>query len=277
MRGTVVKIACTLSANPEDDAGMTRWLQKGVVLERAGRRLCEEGMGFGVPVLVCGMRTYLSRSAELVRTERGGGPAWEKTFHFDAIERTSWRGREVTSRWPYALQELRGHLYKRSRTLQRLLPVANRMNERAGLAFDFVPTDSRGSVTVSYAFTGDHVEVSVGVPELESGVRRARLYILNEQGATMFSRYRDDHGLTLDEAAIGGWIEVASGRAWLTTPDGAIGFGIEPRPPARLYRGWERVDGVLSWAGFTYDVSHLTNEAFEYAIELKHEAGVADG
>ena len=65
--------------------GKTAGLEKGLVLERAGRDLAGEGMGFGVPIVRYGDGWTYSGSATLVDVSDPVGVTWRKTFELDRV------------------------------------------------------------------------------------------------------------------------------------------------------------------------------------------------
>jgi hypothetical protein len=67
-------------------AGKTAALQKGVTLERGGRPLAGEGMGFGVPVLRAGGTWYFPGTALTADISGPGKVVWRKTFELDRRE-----------------------------------------------------------------------------------------------------------------------------------------------------------------------------------------------
>ena len=258
----------SFSNNENPDGGLTAGLQKGVILHNEGTPLCEEGMGFGVPVIVNRYGTYLSFTADLEEQERNGSRYYIKTFYMDALQRAKTGGKEIESDLRYRWIEARGWVYKRFPLVQRFLPVALTARRKAGVEFFFKKVDPPAIVRVLYRIGQDNIDIEIDHQGSIRAGGSARLYILNEQGAGVFDNYSDSSGADLKKSAIGGWINVDADKAWMMCKDKMIGFAVNNHPRIPLYRGWEKASDTLSWSGFIYDLTKSGRESFAYRIEV---------
>lgn len=258
-------ISLSLSPNAAED-GLTAGLQKGVIVHLDGRPLCEEGMGFGVPAIRYGVDTYLSFTAVSEQKHPSHGETITKTFVFDAVQRMRHRGRLLTHPWHYAFVTWRSALYQWLRPAQRLLPVWNRLMRTAGLEYCFERCEPLCAVPVTYEIGDDEVAIEVDLAPVVG--RGLSTFILNEQGARSFSRYKDPAGLVLEREAISGWAKVKADRASLMSADRRLGFSVPQVPGTTLYRGWELLPDQLAWSGFVYDASRLDGGRLSYRVKL---------
>jgi hypothetical protein len=95
------------------------------------------------------------------------------------------------------------------------------------------------------------------------------IMMLNEQGASFFNMYKDLSGLELVEKDIGGWDKIVSSRASLHDVKHGILFTLNKPSHGLYYRGWENIDGRLSWAGINYSIPRNTPSHIEYVIDLE--------
>lgn len=245
---------------------LTVGLAKGLTHERNGSDLAGEGMGFGVPVIVTGWRTYLSFTAEEELASPSG--TIRKTFRLDAIQQLKKCGRETDAIMDYVWLETRGAVYKTLTWAQRWLRLSRSASRANGTKTGFKQTKPLASVAVEYRENSESIDVSVDLSEIRHLTARARVYILNELDAGEFPLYQDSDGRELSESAIGGWGIVKADTARFLSYDGERCFEISQRPGAALYRGRETVTSELSWSGLIYDVSRYPEDIFRYTVKL---------
>ncbi len=260
----------TLTANSVNNFGRTQGLQKGLVMIKDHRLLCEEGMGFGVPVVTKGFQTYLSFSANIQTSNENGREVLAKTFFLDAVQRVRFRGKEINSPIYYGWIELRGLAYKKIKPLRGLLPIWSGVNKKAGFEFFFKKVEPLKKISVSYHISPVEIIVQVDLREFNTIRGKAKLFILNEQGANFFCLYRESNGKSLESREIGAWNKVRADKAYFLNKDESIGFGIENHSSgrAKLYRGWELVPDSLAWAGLIFDLSKFRDSFFTYSISV---------
>jgi len=248
-------------------------LQKGLVLLEGGREMAEEGVGFGVPTAIYGDDTYFSGAARMhIREVKTDDAVLTKVFDLDTISKAHWRGQAFYAHGSVAQLIAKPSLsfleklYRSSRTAQGLMRFGLDLERKLGVENRFVETSSRGQVAVTYTIRGDLIRVEVDLRLLSrEGCRK--VFILNEQGATRFRRYVDSGGLRLVDGSIGAWSGVDSGWARISDMDESVSFKLRAVPGSRMYRGRERVDGYLSWAGLEYEVDP-GNLFFSYDVEV---------
>jgi len=245
---------------------LTAGLAKGLILERNGSDLSGEGMGFGVPAIVTGWRTYLSFTAEEKPVSLP--ETVHKTFRLDAIQKLDKRGQETNALADYVWLEARGALYKASAWAQRWLMLSRSASRANGTRAGFKQTEALASVAVEYRKSKGSIDVSVDLSEVRRLPERRRVYVLNELDAAEFPLFRDSDGRELRDHAIGGWNLVKAEKAGFISRDGERRFEICQRPGAALYRGRESLDGELSWSGLIYDVSRYPDDIFHYTVKL---------
>ena len=143
------------------------------------------------------------------------------------------------------------------------------------------PVPSLGTVTFQYDVWPEGV-IDVTVDFRELNVDWTRVYLMNEQGARRFTRYRDATGLSLEGEEIGIWESSSEfiGPACLRAADETLGFCLEPverglQTPVEMYYGRERYKQYnwrgtyqLSWSGvdLALDAPQLT---YAYRIRLE--------
>jgi hypothetical protein len=264
-------ISFDLSSSHAQEPGLTQTLQKGLIMVKNGQPLCEEGMGFGVPVVVKNFQTVLSFSAEVETLKDANHKVLRKTFFLDALERVKFREKEIQNALHYAWVELRGLAYKKIKPLQKLLPVWSQALKKTGFEVFFKRIEPLARITVSYRISPNEIIVRVDLSELERTGEKAKLFLLNEQGASFFSQYQDTSGLSLKRERIGGWAKVKAHQACFLTEDGSARFCLEKLDSVELYRGWEFLPGSLAWAGLIHDLSKFREPVFTYSISLKEK------
>jgi hypothetical protein len=138
----------------------------------------------------------------------------------------------------------------------------------------FRPAPPLGVVTVRYDIAPDGViHVEVDFSELTGSWER--VYLMNEQGAARFTRYRDPR-LDLPASGIGIWQWVGESTPWacFDSGDGRLSFCLELDEPAGFYYGREQTHlynwrGVtaLSWSGM--DIELGPRQRYRYRIVLE--------
>jgi hypothetical protein len=246
-------------------------LQKGLVLVLDGRELIEEGAGFGLPVVKYEDKTYFSGTAETCFQDDADPPLLTKTFCLDTISRKRLGKTSYVNDNLYSL--IHGIFNKAYLARQELAPALNAIMElRKSLKIDtdFVRVPPRGKVKVTYACFPDLLEVRVDFPELRKD-RCQEILVLNEQGATFFSKYFDTNGLLLSDRSIGAWQNVKAEKASLSDRKETLSFTLKNKKSAKSFRGWERTKGRFSWAGLGYSLPKSVL-SFNYGIQLKIKA-----
>jgi hypothetical protein len=138
------------------------------------------------------------------------------------------------------------------------------------------PVPSLGVVTFTYDIKPDgaiDVEVDFSGMEREWG----RAFLMNEQGANLFARYRDAEGTRLEAEDIGIWqlVETHVERACFDSEDDRLTFCVEPEEPAVVHYGRERYlqynwrgTYYLSWSGIDLEIPG-PRPSYRYRLTLE--------
>jgi hypothetical protein len=101
-----------------------------------------------------------------------------------------------------------------------------------------------------------------------------RVYLMNEQGARAFTRYREQ-GLEVQGDQFGKWQPTTARRGCVVASDDLVQFCVETENDGPRYYGRERYKqyylvGVytLSWAGIDLEFAPVGNR-FEYYIHVE--------
>ena len=239
------------------DGYPTRRLQKGLLLLDGPRELAEEGVGFGVPILKCGMRTIFPGELELA-WERTG-PTWAVTavFAMDLVERLATpSGASLQSRVLYAAKDALAALHRRVPPLRGLLTATSTTLRRLfGWATTYEQTDVYARVKVTYTIDGRQGTIGVAVDTSGLPEDVTAVIVMNELGGRGFDRYTDADGLELRGDAIGTWNEVTAPRARFINAAHKVAFSLTQVEGAGLSRGRELIGARLAWSGFGYSVA----------------------
>jgi hypothetical protein len=138
------------------------------------------------------------------------------------------------------------------------------------------PLSLLGVVVFYYEIRMDGtIEVEVDFSRMEREWSRA--YLMNEQGASRFTRYWDVNGTRLEVDDIGIWqpSDTFVERACFGSDDGQLGFCVEPDAPAIVHYGRERYlqynwRGVyyLSWSGIDIEIVG-PRPSYRYRLHLE--------
>lgn len=239
--------------------GLTAGLAKGLRMLNGDTDLSEEGMGFGVPVIVSRHRTYLSYAAR--ETESG------KTFMMDAIQTI--RAKTFAGTLPYRWLELKGRVYKSFPFAQNLmLKSSAAANLTPNLGFE--PCESMGEIHIDYKTDDNGAYITVNLADISNIYGSPRIYVLNEQGGRAFPFFWEQ-GLDSREQADRkvGWKKVTGSAAGFTNSEKTMAFTLSKLPGADMFSGREVVGDVLSWSGVDYDVTALLGSNFTYRVDIK--------
>lgn len=242
-------------------------LQKGLVLVRAGRELIEEGIGFGVPVVMFSDKTYFSESAQVSVREKGAGLEIVKSFCMDAVSKKGFRNGVFVDNVLYRfVSGSLASVYRDYPAARRIVFPLIKMRNRVGVRTYFTSAKPRGEVTVTYTIKQSGIDVAADFTRLDKR-NCEKLLLANEQGSTFFRRFSDSGGLNLVGNQIGAWDGVRAEWACFSDVDNTLGFCLENLPNSKLFRGTEYVRGRLAWAGMGYELKP-TLDLFRYTIRI---------
>ena len=240
------------------DAGSypTRRLQKGLLLADGREELAEEGVGFGIPVLKCGVRSVFAGEVEL--DWRREGPRWEvrAVFAMDLVERLAKPGgASLQSGVLYAAKDSLAALHRRAPPLRGPLTAASAALRRLfGWVTTYEQVEVSTEMRVTYTIDGEEGKIAVAVDTSGLPQDVTEVVMMNEQGGRVFDRYTDADGADLRGAGIGTWDEVTAVRARFVSEAHKVAFSLGQVDGARLSRGRELVGARLAWSGFGYSL-----------------------
>jgi hypothetical protein len=230
-------LAVRLYADTRPHVGKIAELQKGLVLVDGGRRLIEEGFGFGAPIVQVGDVTYLSRQAQIALRREGEHVTLVKAYTMDVADRPT--------------RFLR-------RKYQDVAPL--------------------GTVVFSYTVRSPDIQVTVDFTGLD--VEWARVYLMNEQGARPFNRYRDAAGETQEAGEVGIWEEATAPFGCWEAPERDVHFCVDAPPGQPGFVGRERYlqynwlgAYALSWSGIDLEVEAPCS-IFTYTLRVRRSPDV---
>ncbi len=242
-------------------------LQKGLVLLVDDKEMIEEGVGFGVPVVMYKNRPFFSGAAQTSIQSESKSNKLTKVFTIDTVSLKKFRKRFYLNERAYTFVQRRFHkIYTRNKSLASALTAVILLLKRVRVDTEFQKTQPKGNVSVSYTFSSNVIEVEVALADLDK--RHCReILILNEQGASFFRKYLDSKGLILMDDQIGAWEPADAERVFLFNVNETTGYSLKSSEDAKLLRGREKIRGRYSWVGFSYSLRPQVS-TFRYSIEL---------
>jgi len=264
-------LALTMMKSPENPPGFpTAGLQKGLLLLDQGEELAEEGVGFGVPVIMRGLQAIFPGNIQLNLSEDGPLQVVRAIYTLNLEEKIGKPSqKEIESKLLYSAKNYLAALIRRLPSLRGLLTsISNLMRKVFGWETMYEQSEFSCEVSMRYAINQQAGIVNVGVEKLDMGTSGiTEMVIMNEQGAQTFDHYLDSSGNALQGDEIGCWDEVTAQEASFISPAHEVAFALERVAGATLYRGRELVESRLSWAGFGYSFpAHLDH--FEYQLKI---------
>jgi len=271
-------ISYQVSSCPQPSFGKTAPVQKGLlpVLDGSHTDLCEEGVGFGVPILQY-KRDFFFSGTSLV-SEEGileRGTAWKK-YTMDLIDRRQGRQSPRISMFSWAPQRMYNRIYK-SLNGRRVLRLIESKFEWLRPNYDpstFFRVRNRGTVFVSFTvdWEADVVEVAMDFSRIErSGLQH--IYVSNELGGNLFESYTDSSGIMLRGDAIGAWDRITASWATLYAPKRNVGFRVEVPESVQAFRGREIIGADISWSGIIFMAPPSTKSLLYRITMLFNKSG----
>ena len=241
---------------PAGEAGAgaypTARLQRGLLLGDGAQDLAEEGVGFGVPVLKCGVQAVFAGGVDLEVRDDGPSCTVRAVYRMDLVERLAGAGgARVAPRPLYAAKDALAALHRRVPAARGVLTAtSSALRRRFGWQTVYVPAGLMAEVPVTSIVDrrDGSVRVEVDLSGLPADVTEVAL--MNEQGARAFDRYEDAAGTALRGDAIGTWDEVTAASARFVSSAHGVAFSMGRVDGAVLRRGRELVGARLAWAGF---------------------------
>ena len=197
-----------ITNNSENQPGFpTAGLQKGLVLLDHGRELAEEGVGFGVPVLMRGLQTIFPGRIQLDITEDGPLKVVRAIYTLnleEKIGRPAHSGFESTLL--YSIKNILAALIRGLPFLRGLLTgISNLLRKAFGWETLYVPSEFSAEVQMTYTIDQQAGVVDIVMDKLDSSTSGiTEVVVMNEQGAVTFDHFSDSD-----------WQLAAGKRDWL--------------------------------------------------------------
>ena len=246
-------------------------LQKGLLLNYPSQDLAEEAVGFGLPVLKCGMQTFFPGAVELESRLQGSFCVVTAVYTINLVEKITKPGEPsmnlslIYSAKNYLAAYIRhfplarGFLTSLSSGLRRLFGWETAYEE-AGFS---------ARVKMSYRIDPQTGIIAIDADWSDVPLEKiTEAIIMDEQGAHAFDQYRDSFGIFLSGKEIGCWDEVFAGEACFVSSACQVAFTVSRVSGARLFRGRELVGSRLAWAGFGYSIPPMTGRFF-YTVKIE--------
>ncbi|MFW9889813.1 MAG: hypothetical protein ACFFER_16615 [Candidatus Thorarchaeota archaeon] len=255
--------------------GKSSPVQKGLLPSVTGDlpSMCEEGVGFGVPILQYKRDFYFPGTATVSEEGRiRSDNAW-KRFSMNLIDRRQQQDSESINSFSWVFQRMYNRAYK-SPQGRRILHLMERRLDRTARDSDpsvFFRVKSKGSILTTYRVNADTGVITVkldfsGIDA--SGLRH--IYVSNELGGSLFDVYTDSSGTKLQRNEIGGWDRIHATWAAFFSPAMNIGFRVDIPNATRAFRGREIIGRDICWSGVIFMLSPTCNE-------LKYDVTVGQG
>jgi len=140
------------------------------------------------------------------------------------------------------------------------------LSKKIGAITGFVKSTSAGKVLVAYSIRKARILVRTDFSLLRRK-NLQKIFILNEQGSSFFSRYSDSNDTELIDKQIGAWDEIKAEWGCITDLQGRVGFRLWRVKNSILRRGREFLEDSLDWIGLDYEINPKTG-VFEHEIEI---------
>lgn len=246
----------------------TSKIQKGLVISLKGEDLCEEGVGFGVPILKFGDEAaFPGRSWTRVRRE-GELTVVEIDYDINLASRLAIGSRLIEGDRLCRAKSRIDRLHRGRPPLRRAINLASTLFRRAlSVETRLVEANSFGRARVIHAISQNGgIDVRIKCwPKAEGCTEMA---VMNEQGASSFDRYTDSEGQDLLGGEIGSWERTSAEWAKFIDSEHSLFFKLWKTKGAELFYGRETRPGRLAWAGLAHVVPMHERRDLEYKIEL---------
>lgn len=239
-------------------------LQKGLIFVYDGVERVGEGTGFGFPVLIYSKETYFSGSAEVWVKQTQGSLKIRKEFVMDRIARNKLGNVHLENQQARAFIRVLTDLYQKNKRLRYL--AFKELIVNMGVKSTFIETASIGKIPVTYTIHGYSIDVKIDFHQLKKPYLK-KIFVLNEQSASFFAKYRDSKDEKFLGKQMGAWDAVEAESACLTDLQGRIGYRLWNIDDCILRRGRETMKNCLDWSGLDYEV-HPRKKVLDYGIEI---------
>lgn len=262
-----------LSSNPRPHFGKTARVQKGLLPSRTDDTsdLCEEGVGFGVPILQYRRDFYFPGTSTVSEIGRISSDSAWKEFTMNLIDRRQKKGSATIDLFSWVFQRIYNRAYK-SYHGRRIIQIITSRLDRKPPDHDpsvFFSVKSRGSILSSYHFDEDtgFFNVTMDFSRIQtSGLQH--VYVSNELGGNLFDIYSDSSGIDLQGDEIGPWDEIHA--KWASFHSSVLGlrFCVEIPIGVQAFRGREIIGLDICWSGIIFMLSP-TCKQLSYRIAFR--------
>lgn len=245
--------------------------------------LCEEGLGFGVPILQYWRDFYFPGTAQVVKSNRRLERCWTKRFQMNLVERYHRHPSSRLTRFSWVVPRLHNWTYK-SRVGRQVLSVLAAVNSTLSSALGrgeaqprFHTVAGRGEVRTIYRRGAENSDLTI-VVELARVVRHTlqRIYVANELGGSHFTLYWDSCGLRLAGDAVGVWTRIQGPWAAFYAPALDWGFRVEIPQGVTAFRGREVFpQHGICWSGIIL-MPAISTERLVYRIRFGPAASLRE-
>jgi hypothetical protein len=248
----------------------TASLQKGFILNDDGQELAEEAVGFGVPVLKCGLQTIFPGSVTLTCSHQDTNWNITALFKLDLLERISNADKSaVKNKFFYVVKDGLAALIRFLPILRSpLTAISSQLRRSFNWETIYTPAGFSTGLKVFYTLDAERGCVGVEIDTRNLPAQITEVMVMNEQAALTFDRYQDTSGILLQGHEIGCWDEVHAREAWFESTVHRVAFRLCQVQGARLFRGRELVGSRLAWAGFGYSFSPSI-QSFRYELRIE--------
>jgi hypothetical protein len=246
-------------------------IQKGLILLYEGQELCEEAVGFGVPILKRGLQTIFPGVLELIPLKSSFTSGMQARFKMNLEEKIARQNSgTINNRLLYASKNRLAALIRRLPFLRGLLTHSSNLL-RSTFAWEttYEPGDFSTQVSLTYSIDAQTGRITVELEGLDfEKLGITEVIVMNEQGARFFDHYQDSDGNSLSSNEIGCWDQVKAAEASFINQKDQISFSLPQVDGAKLYRGRELIGNRLAWSGFGYSFPPSLDH-FKYVITVK--------
>lgn len=247
--------------------GVSRGLDRGVLVYHDGTLLLEEGMGLGACALQTKGYTYFASIKTIQKIASGFEVA------LDIDQQLVWQLWGMNARLlTRILEKLTTHIYMKQKKRQNaLLELGNKLRKlfRVSACFITVPKQAEGLMMIKVGDKQVAVDLSMKTA-IKNGKRK--IFVMNELGGSHF-----DKGLingAMKEPPTG-WQKLEE-SAELYSDERGLAFTLEEiqipvNVKTTLYWGRESISNNYCWAGFESELSCETQqfEHYKYVIKFK--------
>lgn len=236
----------------------TSCLQKGWLMSCRGENLAEEAVGFGVPIIKRGLKSYFPGEIALESFQMTDTWMVKAIYTINLEEKIAMPGKSpLTVKPVYLVKNLLAAVIRQFEPGRRYLTALS-SSLRKWLGFKTVYGISEFITKVEMNYRIDSQKGEIDIQADFTGLTNqgvTEVVVMNEQGATYFDGYMDDSGLTLFGDEIGLWDEVITEQARFISSSHKLAFGLQRQPGTHLFRGREWTASRLAWSGFGHSIA----------------------